>query len=156
MEGKGEGGFVCFEGWFVSREHCCDFGCNFSRKGAENEGSTPENINHNIYTTLMFHETEFRKTRRKREQKCIILGHSYRTQRGFLKFGYLTSTKDNVFTVTNSLGTFTVLAKMYQFLVTDVAAFVSGATDVLLLLSIAVHSTRLPPYSLQDLLTRRF
>ena len=29
---------------------------------------------------------------------------------------------------------------MYQFLVTDVAAFVSGVSDVLLLLSIAVHS----------------
>ena len=57
-----------------------------------------------------------------------------------LKLAYLISTKGNVFTVTNSLGMFTVLAKAYQFLVTDVAAFVSGHSDILLLLSISVHS----------------
>ena len=72
-----------------------------------------------------------------------------------LELAYLISTNDNVFTVTNNLGTFTVLAKIYQFLVADMAAFVSGASDVLLLLSIAVHSGQthsllspLPPHSL--------
>jgi len=44
MEGKSEGEFVCFDGWFVSIEHCCDFCCNFWRMGAKNGGSTPANL----------------------------------------------------------------------------------------------------------------
>ena len=107
--------------------------------GAENEGSTPAIINHDIYTILMFYKTEFPMTCRDRDKSAlnwdIPPGNTYA-----LKFGYLLSTKDNVFTVTNTLGTFTVLAKMYQFLVAYVAAFVSSASDVLQHLSLAVRS----------------
>jgi len=48
MEGKSEGEFVCFDGWFVSIEHSCDLGCNFWRMGAKNLGLTPTNLKHNI------------------------------------------------------------------------------------------------------------
>jgi len=75
--------------------------------GAENGGSTPANINHNIYTTLMFYETEFRMTCRDRNRNALYwdipTGHT-----DSLKLAYFISTKDNVFTVTNSLGMFTV------------------------------------------------
>jgi len=103
----------------------------------------------------MLYETEFRFTCRDRDRNAIYWDIPT-GQTDFLKFGYVISNKDNVFTVKNSLGRFTVLAKMYQFLVTYLAAFVSVASDVLLLLSIAVHSTKLPVYSLQNLLTGRF
>jgi len=103
----------------------------------------------------MFYETEFQMTCRDRDRNALYwdipTGHT-----DFLKFAYLISTKASVFTVTNSLGTFTVLAKIYQFLLTDVTAVVSSPSDVLLLLSIAVRSTKLTPFSLQYLLTRRF
>jgi len=77
MEGKSEGVFVCFDGWIVAREHCCDCGCNLCRVGEENGGLTPANINHNINTILMFHETEFRMTCRDRNKPYIFLGHFY-------------------------------------------------------------------------------
>jgi len=38
----------CIGVWFVSIEHCRDFGCNFWRMGAKNEGLTPENLKHII------------------------------------------------------------------------------------------------------------
>jgi len=63
------------------------------------------------------------------------LGHS-----DSLKLSYLISNNDNVFTLRNSLGTYTVLAKTYQFFVTDVAAVISSPSDVLLFLSIVVRS----------------
>ena len=59
MEGKSERGFVCFDGLIVPVDHRCGFCNNLCRMGAQNVGLTAANINHNIYTTLMFYETEF-------------------------------------------------------------------------------------------------
>jgi hypothetical protein len=81
MEGKNEEGVVFLDGWIVSREHWCDCGCNLCRMGEENGGLTSGNINRNIFTTLMFYETEFRMACRKQGQKMHYRGHSSRRRR---------------------------------------------------------------------------
>ena len=80
-----------------------------------------------------------------------------------MKLAYLISTKDNVFTVRNSFGMFTVLAKRTNFFVADVAAAVSCPLDVLQLLSLADRSDQthsllslVPPHSEVVSLTAKF
>jgi len=83
--------------------------------GAQNAGSTAENINRNIYATLIFYEAEFRMTCRDWNKSALYCDippkHSVS-----LKLACLISNNDNTFTVTNSLVMFTVLAKCTNYL----------------------------------------
>jgi len=78
--------------------------------GAQNGRLTTANINHNFYTTLMFYDTESRMTCRDRDKNAFY-GDIPPGDTDSLKIAYLICTKDNVFTVTNSLGMFTLFAK---------------------------------------------
>jgi len=77
---------------------------------APNGGLTPANINNNIFTTLMFYDTESRMTCGDRDKNALY-GDIPPGGTDSLKIAYLISTKDNVFTVTYSLGMFTLFAK---------------------------------------------
>jgi len=69
---------------------------------------------------------------------------------------YLISTKDNVFTVTNSFGMFTVLAKCTNFLKQMLLQLYPVFRMFYRFSRSLIVQTKLTPYSLKYLLTRRF
>jgi len=73
-----------------------------------------------------------------------------------LKLAYLISTKDNVLTVTNTFGMFTVLAKCTNFLWQMWLQLYSVLQMFYSFSYSLIVQNKLTPYSLQYLLTRRF
>jgi len=73
-----------------------------------------------------------------------------------LVLAYLVSTKDNVFTVTNSFGMFTVSAKRTSFLWQMWLQLYPALQMFYSFSHSLIVQTKLTPYSLQYLLTRRF